>query len=97
MKINRKKTKLITSNPCPSKDFLPQFDGNELEVVDEVRLLGLIIRSDMKWQANTDKMVTGANKKLWMGCRLKYLEAENVDLIDVYIKQIRSLLEYYTK
>ena len=95
MKINRKKTKLITFNPCTSKDFLPQFDldGNELEVVDEVRLLGLIIRSDMKWQANTDNMVTRANKKLWMLRRLKYLGAENVDLVDIYTKQIRSLLE----
>ena len=51
MKLNFKKTKLITFNPCRTKDFMPEIslDGNEIEVVDEIRLLGIILRSDMKW------------------------------------------------
>ena len=95
MIINQKKTKLMIFNPCTSKDFMPDFklDDNDLEVVEEVRLLGLIIRSDMKWHSNTDNMVTRANKKLWMLRRLKSLGAENEDLVDVYIKQVRCLLE----
>ena len=38
-------------------------------------------------------MVTKANKKLWILRRLKYLGAEVRDLVDIYIKQIRSILE----
>ena len=34
-----------------------------------------------------------ANKKLWIIRRLKYLGAEVPDLVDIYIKQIRSILE----
>ena len=82
-------------NPCTSVDFMPELclDDNELEVVDEVRLLGLIIRSDLKWVSNTDNMVTKANKKLWILRRLKYLGAEVSDLVDIYMKQIRSILD----
>ena len=29
-------------------------EGNTLEVVEETRLLGLTIRSDMKWVSNTE-------------------------------------------
>ena len=93
--LHYKKTKVMIFNPCTSVDFMPELclDDNELEVVDEVRLLGLIIRSDLKWVSNTDNMVTKANKKLWILRRLKYLGAEVSDLVDIYMKQIRSILE----
>ena len=95
MIINQKKTKLMIFNPCISKDFMPEFTlgENDLEVVEEMRLLGIIIRSDMKWHSNTENMVTKCNKKLWMLRRLKNLGAENDDLVDIYTKQIRSVLE----
>ena len=95
MRINQKKTKFMVFNPCTSKDFMPNFKLGEkdLEVVDEMRLLGLIIQSDMKWQSNTDNMVAKANKKLWMLRRLKTLGADTADLVDVYVKQIRCVLE----
>ena len=75
--------------------FSPELtlDNNDIEVVDEVRLLGLIIRSDLKWQANTEHMVKKANKRLWIIRRLKFLGAQDCDLLDVYMKQIRSVLE----
>ena len=94
MKINYKKTKVMIFNPCTSIDFQPQFvlEDNELEVVDEMRVLGLIIRSDMRWSSNTESSVSRANKKLWVVRRLKKLGAKTVDLIDVYCKQVRSLL-----
>ena len=59
-------------------------ENNELEVVDEVRLLGLILRSDLKWTSNTENMVTRANQRILR--RLKYLGATDCDLVDIYIK-----------
>ena len=95
MRIHFKKTKAIVFNPCYSVDFSPEITLglNDLEVVDEVRLLGLVIRSDLKWVSNTDSMVSKANKRIWIVRRLKYLGAEVGDLLEVYIKQIRSVLE----
>ena len=59
MKLNYKKTKLMVFNPCKSLEFNPEMEieGNTLEVVQEMRLLGLTIRSDMRWTSNTDNMV----------------------------------------
>ena len=95
MRLNFKKTKLITFNPCTTIDFMPEIslDGHDLEVVDEIRLLGIILRSDMKWISNTKNMITKANKRLWILRRLKFLGADQDDLLEVYTKQIRCILE----
>ena len=95
MKLNYKKTKVMIFNPCRNIDFMPEIciEGNELEVVEEMRLLGLIIRSDMRWTSNTENMIKKASKRLWMLRRLKYLGASELDLVDVYTKQIRCVLE----
>ena len=41
MKLNYKKTKLMVFNPGTARDFLPRFvfSNNELEVVEEIKLL----------------------------------------------------------
>ena len=59
MKINYKKTKAMIFNPCNSIDFSPEItlENNDLEVGDENRLFGLIIRSDLKTVSNTENMV----------------------------------------
>ena len=95
MKINYKKTKLMVFNPCWSKDFMPEMvlGGVELEVVEEMRLLGLIVTPDMKWASNTKHIVKRAFSKLWMVRRLKGLGVTTDQLVDVYVKQVRSILE----
>jgi hypothetical protein len=96
MRLNYKKTKFILFNPCVSKDFLPNFEveGHEIEHVDEVRLLGLVLRSDLSWCSNTESIVERCNKKLWFLRRLKSLGASIEDLLDLYEKHVRSILEY---
>ena len=74
---------------------MPQFEigGNEIELVEEMRVLGLIIRSDLKWSSNTESMVVKGYKRLWMLRRLKQYGANSEELVDVFIKQIRSVME----
>ena len=50
MRIKYSKTKEMVFNPCTGKDFqsLLTIDDQNLEVVEEIRLLGLVLRSDMK-------------------------------------------------
>ena len=48
----------------------------------------------MKWISNTRNMVMKANKRLWILRRLKNMGALENDLLEVYIKQIRCILEY---
>ena len=68
--------------------------GHKLEVISQIRLLGVVLTSDLKFKTNTEQMITRAYKKLWMLRRLKHLGATSSDLVDVYFKQIRSLVEY---
>ena len=95
MQVNYSKTKLMVFNPGRSRDFHPRFTFNsmELEVVPEIKLLGVIIRNDLSWGPNTDYIVQKANKKLWCLRRLKKLGANTGDLLDVYTKQVRCQLE----
>ena len=74
---------------------MPNFelDRNDLEVVEEMKILGLIIRSDLKWSSNTEHIIEKAYKRLWMLRRLKGLGADSFKLLDVYIKQVRSVME----
>ena len=83
-------------NPARTTDFMPAFPlkDSEIEVVEKVKLLGLVIRSDMSWVDNTEYIVTRCNKKLWILRRLKELGASQDDLLDIYNKQVRSILEF---
>ena len=56
MAINFIKTKSMLFNPCKLIDFTPKLkiSGSDIEAVEEIRLLGLVIRSDLKWSSNTD-------------------------------------------
>ena len=57
----------VDFNPGKSKDFLPRFVFNklELDVVEETKLLGVIIRNDLSWGPNTNHILQKANRKLW--------------------------------
>ena len=88
MKINFKKTKLMFFNPGTKRDIMPRFvfNGDELEVVEETKLLGIVLRSDLSWRSNTNYIVNRANKKLWTLRRLKRLGTKTSDLLDISCK-----------
>jgi len=97
MKINFKKSKVILFNPKKWKiDFLPtiKMRGEKLEVVEKMRLVGLVVNEDLTWKDNTDSITKRAYKKIWILRRLKNLGAEKRTLRVVYFRHIRSILEF---
>ena len=96
MKLNLSKTKFMLFNPTENYDFVPNLtiDGITLETSDEMKLLGLTIRNDLSWKSNTCSLIKRAYKKLWAIKRLKSQGANLDDLIDIYEKQVRSVLEF---
>ena len=97
MKINSDKCKVILFNTSRKYDFFPRVGFGEdenLEVVEELKLLGVILQSNLSWQAQADYMCQRAYSRIWMIRRLKPLGATQDELIDVYTKQIRCLLEF---
>ena len=47
----------------------------------------------MKWSDNTDYICQKGYERLWMLRRLKGLGASEAEMLDVYHKQVRSVLE----
>ena len=95
MKVNYKKTKVILFNNCKKWDFMPELEmeGHQLELAEEMKVLGVVMRSDMKWSSNTKYIVDKAYSRLWMMRRLKILGVGPDHIKDVYLKQVRSVLE----
>ena len=96
MKINVSKSNVMLFNPKKSIDFMPQLSlGNEtnLDVVESTKLLGVMLRSDLKWKDNTEYICKRAYIRLYMLRRLKGLGASTAELFDVYRQQVVSVLE----
>ena len=97
MKMNFVKTKIMIFNRSLLYDFLPQIygeHGEPIEIVETTQLLGLVIRSDLRWHDNTEKICAKTYCRLWAIRQLKRYGASREDLVDVWVKQGRSLLEY---
>ena len=97
LKIKEKKTNIMKFNFSKNHDFPPEVDINgfndNLKVITETKLLGIILTNDLKWAANTDYICSKAYKKMWILRRMKVLDVEPSTICDVYIKEIRTLVE----
>ena len=74
MKLNEDKTKILLFNRAISVDILPEIkltEENVIELVEETKLLGIMIRSDLSWKSNTNALVAKGFKRIWMLRNLK--------------------------
>ena len=94
MSINKKKTQAMLCNSRVKWDFVPELtiDNNNIEVVEEMKIVGYIMRSDMKTSSNTAYLTAKAYKRMWFIRRLKSLGASTAQLLDALQKQVLSVL-----
>ena len=69
-------------------------NDNQVRCVDELNLLGVIISSDLKWNANSNFLVTKCNRKFFMFAKLKSFRANRDDLLRVWVSYLRPICEY---
>ena len=96
MKINAAKSKVMIFNRSRKYDFPPELsfrDGQTLEVLEQTKLLGIQLTSDLRWFANTKAIYDKCMAKMWLLRRMKILRLEPNVILDYYIKEIRSLAE----
>ena len=95
MVINQKKTKNVIFNFTKKYQFSTQFEieGEELETVQEAKLLGTIVTNNLKWDRNTEFIVKKANKRMELLRKISGFGANWEDLKNIYILYVRSLLE----
>ena len=96
MKINQSKSKVLIFNKSKSYDFTPEFSfssGLNLEVIEQTRLLGIELTTDLRWSENTKSIYKKAMSKMWLLRRMKILHLEPKIILDYYLKEIRVLAE----
>jgi hypothetical protein len=84
-------------NRARKHDFSPELfltPGTNLEVVEEMRLVGYQLRSDLRTVSNTEYIVKRAWKRMWVIRRLKSLGASEQELLNVLRAQVISVLQF---
>ena len=80
-----------------TKDFMPQLSiepGTHLEVIYQLKLVGVVLTSDMTWTAHVNYTVNRVNRVLWQLVRFKQLGAPQEKLKTFYVLKIRSILMF---
>ena len=68
--------------------------GKELELVDNAKLLGITITSDLSWNTHVNDVTKKAAKRLYLLVQLKRAKVPCNDLGLFYITCVRSVLDY---
>ncbi|XP_071959552.1 uncharacterized protein [Antedon mediterranea] len=76
-------------------NYVPLTIGdNVLEEKSVVKLLGVLLQKNMKWDYQVNEMISKSSRRLFMLYILKRYGAPRDDLVFTYITYIRPLLEY---
>ena len=69
-------------------------DGECLEVIYQLKLVGLVINSSVNWTDHVDYTINRVNKTLWQLTRFRQLGAPREKLVLLYILKVRSILMF---
>ena len=96
MKLNNEKTKVIVFNFTTNYQFSTRLylEGALLEIVDQTKLLGTVVSSDLTWWENTNSITRKAYQRLEMIRRLSQFKVPTDDLVHIYTLYVRSMLEF---
>ena len=97
MKLNPKKTNLFIVNFSKNHQFKPLLkipgDQNLLQVVQETKLLGYWLTSDMKPHKHVQYILKIVNGRIWAITKLKRTGVSDEDLKYFFTMKVRSVLE----
>ena len=74
--------------------FISLEDGHPLPVVSTMRLLGLLIDSDLTWWPLVTDLTSRCKSKIWSLLRLREAGADIPQLVTLYTSRVRSTVEY---
>ena len=96
MIINELKCNVIHFN-FSGKNIVPQnlkLNGNLIKTVTSIKLLGVIITDDLKWEENTTLICSKVNRKLYIISKLKSFGLQIEELITFWKVVLRPITEY---
>ena len=94
-KLNVEKSKVMIFNFTENFQFSTRLflENSLLEIINETKLLGTIISSDLKWHKNTEMIVKKGFQRMIILQKLAKFKVNPRDLVTIYILYIRSILE----
>ena len=96
MIINEQKCNVIHFN-FSRKNIVPQnlkLNGNLIKTVSSIKLLGVMITDDLKWEENTTLICSKVNKKLYIISKLKSFGLQTDELMTFWKVVLRPITEY---
>ena len=86
----------MSFNFSKTLDFPPhiKIDEKFLPEVSSSKLLGLVIQTDLRFTNHVEYICKKARKRIWILRRMMQLGVDYTIILDVYYKEIRSILEY---
>ena len=96
MKLNQDKSKVIIFNYTKNYQFGTRLylEDKLLEIVNQTKLLGTIISSDLTWWQNTNYLTQKGYQRLQILKKLYEFNVPVVDLVHIYTLYVRSILEF---
>ena len=93
-KLNSKKSNIMIFNFTDLQFTTRLYMENTLlNIVDEVKLLGTVVTSDLKWQKNTNMLTSKAFKRMIILQKLNSFQVNIPDMLTIYKLYIRSIVE----
>ena len=95
MELNIEKSNMMLFNFTHDHQFTTEvnYKNENLKIVDEKKLLGTIITTDLKWHRNTQYIVKSAYASFSILHKISEFGASNSDMVTIYTSYIRSVLE----
>ena len=96
MTINENKCNIIEFN-FSKKNKSPEsltLNGNNIQTVDKLKLLGVILTKDLKWYENTSYICSKVNRKLYILRKLKDFGLHSEELVNAWVSILRPNTEY---
>ena len=90
------KCHILTISFLKRQPVLQDFVINNVQLnrVSQIKLLGVTIQNDLKWNCHIGDIVSKASRRLYSLCILKRVNASAEDIVAVFIAYVRPILEY---
>ena len=99
LKISQEKNKYMLFNRAKKHCFSPHLSlepGQNLEMLEEIKLVGYQLKSDLCTISNTQYIVKRAWRRMWVIRRLKALGTSEQELLSVLRAQVFGVLQFAT-
>ena len=95
MEISAKKTKAMIINFTDKYQFSSrmQLNNMNIDIVDEMKVLGTIITNKLSWNENTTNLVQKVNKRMLLLKKVQKFGATLEEMVHIWVVYCRSVLE----